>query len=83
MAMIAITMAAEAVEKALLEHGAISPLRERRVSRAFAIDPLAQHTFVVETDVCRTQAAVMFGHVVAQLALPLADGFIKIHLRSP
>ena len=60
--------------------------RERRVSRAFTIDPLAQRTFVVETDLCRTQAAVIFGQVVAPLALSLAvcaDGFVKIHLRSP
>jgi hypothetical protein len=42
------------------------------MSDSLAIDPLAQHTFVVETNICGTQAAVMFGHVVAQLALPLA-----------
>jgi hypothetical protein len=117
MAMIAITMAAEAVENALFEQGAISALTEspefafftisaatawkracsyfslqlrvlgeRGVRRALSIDPPAQHTFVVETDICGKQASVVFVYVVAQPALPLgvrADGLVKIHLDFP
>ena len=61
-------------------------LGERRVRRALAIDPLAQHTFVVETDICGKQASVVFVYVVAQLTLPLgvrAYGLVKIHVDFP
>ena len=50
--------------------------------RARAVNPFAQRALVVETDVGRTQAAIGFGDIFPQGALPLTvrrNGLVKIH----